>query len=182
MTPDTTATYPQRVLTFCPRCGSTDLDFTAPNAFTCRGCHKPLFLNVAAAVAAIIERGDGTFLLARRNHEPARGMLDVPGGFLDPLEGAEAGLVREIREELRLDLDHLEFFGTFPNRYVFQGLTYFTCDIVFRATARSFDAIMLSDEIQEVVFTKPDEVRLDDLAFESVRAIVEAYCRSGRSR
>ncbi len=177
MTQDPDLTYPERVLRFCPRCGAADLDFTSLNAFSCRRCLNPLYLNVASAVAALIERGDGTLLLARRNHDPARGMLDVPGGFLDPLEPAEAALAREIREELGLDLDQLIFFGTFPNRYVFKGLTYFTCDIVFRCSARSFDLLRLSDEIAEVVFVKPDDVRGDELAFESVRAIVNSYRR-----
>ena len=177
MTHDPSRSYPERVLRFCPRCGGSDLNFSSPNAFTCRSCGNPLYLNVAAAVAAIIERGDGSFLLARRNHEPARGLLDAPGGFLEPLERAEDALRREIHEELGLDLDELVFFGTFPNRYVFKGLTYFTCDIVFRAAPRSFDALRLSDEIAEVVFVRPGDVAIEDLGFESVRAIVEGYRR-----
>jgi NAD+ diphosphatase len=177
MTHDPTGSYPERVLRFCPRCGGSELDFSSLNAFTCRNCHNPLYLNVAAAVAAIIERDDGTFLLARRNHDPARGLLDVPGGFLEPLESAERALRREIQEELGLDLDDLVLFGTFPNRYVFKGLTYFTCDIVFRSAPRSFDAMRLSDEIAEVVFVRPGDVAIEDLAFESVRAIVEGYRR-----
>jgi NAD+ diphosphatase len=177
MSDDPSLTYPSRVLRFCPRCGAADLDFTSLNAFVCRACLNPLFLNVASAVAGLIERGDGTILLARRGHDPGKGLLDVPGGFLDALESAESAIRREIREELCLDLEPLVYFGTFPNRYAFKGVTYFTCDIVFRATPRTFDSLQLDEEIAGVVFVRPEDVRPEELAFESVRAILDAYRR-----
>ncbi len=175
MRDDPTETYPERVIRHCPRCGGTDLAFSSAIAFTCKVCGAPHFLNIASAVAALIECPSGRLLLTRRNHEPARGALDVPGGFLNPLESAEAALAREIREELGLELEDISFFGTFPNRYVFEGLTYFTCDIVFRCRPRSLDALRLNEEVATVELVRPDEIRAEDLSFESVRAILDSY-------
>jgi 8-oxo-dGTP diphosphatase len=57
-------------------------------------------------VAAVIERRDGTFLLAQR---PAgkvyAGYWEFPGGKVDPGEPLAAALARELREELGIDVE-----------------------------------------------------------------------------
>jgi 8-oxo-dGTP diphosphatase len=55
-------------------------------------------------VCALIER-DGRVLAAQRPaHKAQAGLWEFPGGKLEPGESPEAALVREIREELHLDL------------------------------------------------------------------------------
>ena len=55
--------------------------------------------------AAVIERGDGAFLLAQR---PAgkvyAGYWEFPGGKIEPGEPARAALARELREELGIEI------------------------------------------------------------------------------
>ena len=62
--------------------------------------HKPL--NV---VAAIIENPQGQLLIAERPADKAwAGYWEFPGGKIEPGESHEAALLRELREELGLDL------------------------------------------------------------------------------
>jgi len=65
----------------CPRCGWTFYD-------------NPVF----ASVAIICRRG--RMLLAKRANPPYAGTWDLPGGFIEAGETPEAGMRRELREEL----------------------------------------------------------------------------------
>jgi 8-oxo-dGTP diphosphatase len=64
----------------------------------------------------VILRG-GRVLLVRRAVAPARGAWDVPGGFIERGETAEAAARREAREELGVDVRIERFIGTFPDTY-----------------------------------------------------------------
>lgn len=54
--------------------------------------------------AAVIQRADGAFLLARRPAgKPYAGYWEFPGGKIEPGEPAQAALARELHEELGID-------------------------------------------------------------------------------
>ena len=55
--------------------------------------------------AAVIEKPDGTFLLAQRPAgKPYPGYWEFPGGKIEPGEDAREALVRELREELGIEV------------------------------------------------------------------------------
>jgi len=65
-------------------------------------------LNVAPVevVAAVIERPDGTFLLAQRPRGKVyAGFWEFPGGKVEPGEPLAAALARELHEELGIDVE-----------------------------------------------------------------------------
>jgi 8-oxo-dGTP diphosphatase len=56
---------------------------------------------VTEVAAAVIERPNGTFLLAQRPEgKPYAGFWEFPGGKIEPGEDARAALARELKEEL----------------------------------------------------------------------------------
>jgi 8-oxo-dGTP diphosphatase len=58
-------------------------------------------VKLTEVAAAVIERPDGTFLLARRPEgKPYPGYWEFPGGKIEPGEDARAALARELKEEL----------------------------------------------------------------------------------
>lgn len=64
-----------------------------------------LSIKVTEVAAAVIERPDGTFLLAQRPAgKPYPGYWEFPGGKIEAGEDARAGLVRELKEELDIDV------------------------------------------------------------------------------
>jgi ADP-ribose pyrophosphatase YjhB (NUDIX family) len=71
----------------------------------------------APAVAALVVDGEGRLLLGRRAHEPAAGLWDALGGFLDEGEEPVAGLRRELREEAGVDVEVGSWVGAFVGRY-----------------------------------------------------------------
>ena len=85
----------------CPKCSHGGLAPDSVKSFRCPTCDFVFYLNPAAAVAGLVVNADGDLLVVVRNHEPAKGTWDLPGGFLEPGETCEQGLRREIREELK---------------------------------------------------------------------------------
>ncbi len=74
---------------------------------------SPLFF--ANAVAAIIQRDDGKYLLQKRDDRPDiwyPGHWGCFGGAIDEGESAERALQRELQEELALDISEARHFMT----------------------------------------------------------------------
>ena len=88
---------------FCPSCKSTDFTFSNNVRFHCNDCDFTYYHNIAAAVAIVFTFED-KILFTVRNVDPDKGKWDLPGGFIDPGENAEAAACREIKEELNIDI------------------------------------------------------------------------------
>ncbi|MCK5731348.1 MAG: NUDIX domain-containing protein, partial [Draconibacterium sp.] len=95
-------TYPQKVLKFCPKCGSGKFIKLGDRSLKCGDCEFHFFINSAAAVAALVTNKNGQLMLVTRGVEPNYGKLDLPGGFIDSGETAENAVSRELDEELGL--------------------------------------------------------------------------------
>jgi NAD+ diphosphatase len=159
---------------FCPRCGGTRIDDHGDKAVRCADCGFLYFHNTASAVAVILESRGGV-LLARRNADPGKGLLDLPGGFVDYGESCESALRREIKEETDLDLGELSYFGSFPNTYGYHDVTYFTTDMVFIASMPAGFPLKVNAEIQEMVLVRAESVNFDMLAFDVTKRVLRAY-------
>lgn len=164
-----------RPFTFCPRCGQSGLALHEKWDYRCSLCGFHFFMNAAGAVAALITDTDGRLLLTRRKHPPAAGALDLPGGFIEPGESAEAALTREVWEELHLRLNGWRYIGSTPNRYRFKDLTVFTVDLAFSCTVETFDGLKSGDDVADVAFIPPDAVPLAEIGLESIRRIICSY-------
>lgn len=167
--------YPENVFKFCPRCGSSRFISASEKEMNCATCGFRYFVNPAAAVAALIIDTNNRLLLTRRRNAPAAGMLDLPGGFVDKFETAEDAIVREIKEELDLHIDVIRFFGSFPNEYLFEGIVYFTLDIVFECSVSNFAPLFPSDDVSSCEFIAPDKINLNEIGLDSVKNIILAY-------
>jgi ADP-ribose pyrophosphatase YjhB (NUDIX family) len=143
--------------------------------------------NTAAATGCIITVGD-TILFLVRGKEPAKGKLDLPGGFVDPGEGALEGLRRELREEIGWepslpDGEAFTLFASFPNTYLYKNIPYNTCDLFFTLSALSLtekDLRPAEGEIAGIRFIRPEDLNPDDLAFDSTRRAIRAFTAQPR--
>ncbi len=140
----------------------------------CGDCGFLYYHNTASAVAVILESRGGV-LLSRRNADPGKGLLDLPGGFVDYGESCESALRREIKEEIDLDLGDLTYFGSFPNTYRYRDVTYFTTDMVFIASIPEEIPMHFNHEIREIVLVRPESVNFDLMAFEATKRALRAY-------
>ncbi len=172
------STYPQHVFGFCPRCGSDGLCSRDGRLFVCSRCGFEYFINAAAAVVALIEDGRQRLLMTRRGREPKLGTLDLPGGFVDVRETAEHALIREIREELNLEITDFTYFGSFPNTYPYGGITYFTLDLAFVCTVNDLTTVRAGDDAEAYLFVPRHEIRPEEIGLDSIREIVRQYLSS----
>ena len=187
------------MFTFCPACASKEIVFSGGKSFHCSACGFVYYHNTAAATGCIISvppdadapaGGDASacrLLFLVRGREPAKGKLDLPGGFVDPGEGALEGLHRELREEIGWSppvppgaplTGIYTLFASFPNVYPYKGVAYNTCDLYFRLRAPGLSERSLRldfSEIAAVRFLLPDEINFDEIAFDSTRRAVKEY-------
>lgn len=164
------------VFRYCPKCGSKDFSFNGEKVFSCLTCGLEYYMNPAPAVAVILQYTDGHIILAHRKHEPRKGMLDLPGGFVDMNERVEDTVKREIWEELAVKVDKMEFIGSFPNEYVFNGISYFTCDMAFVCEIANDTVLNAADDITDAVVIRPEDIDYNQICFPSIVNILKLYC------
>lgn len=69
------------------------------------------------AVGAVVVRGDGRFLLARRLNPPQQGRWSLPGGRIELGETVAECVRREVREECGVECEPLEVFHSVDRIY-----------------------------------------------------------------
>jgi 8-oxo-dGTP diphosphatase len=126
-------------------------------------------------VAGIIHGQDNptTVLLTRRSFGVFRGMWCIPGGHIDPYEGAREAAIREVKEETGLDFN-LRFFRYFDEiipRYEIHNVV-----LVFVGVGRGTPR-MDEREVSEIGWFSLDEARTWQLAF-THNEVLDAYAQS----
>lgn len=96
-------THPLSQFLYCPQCGSAHFEINDEKSKKCAQCGFVYYFNSAAATVAFILNEKEELLVCRRAKEPAKGTLDLPGGFIDMHETAEEGVAREVKEENRTE-------------------------------------------------------------------------------
>jgi 8-oxo-dGTP pyrophosphatase MutT (NUDIX family) len=83
--------------THCSYCGGK-FGAALPWPKTCPACHKTSYRNPLPVVVTLLPIGAGLVVI-RRNIEPCKGTLTLPGGYLDVGESWQEGARRELWEE-----------------------------------------------------------------------------------
>lgn len=152
----------------CPRCGAAGFHSGDGRRHCCDACGLEYFHNLAAAVCALIFCG-GELALIVRGQDPGRGLLDLPGGFVDPGESLETAVHREVREELALTLPPPRYLFSLPNTYHYRGVDYWTLDAMFMFTIEARPTFTPNPEVQDLQWWSLPAIAPDALAFDSVR-------------
>lgn len=161
---------------YCPKCGAANFitsDFG--RSYRCRECHFHYFINNSAAVACLIFNENGELLLTRRAVEPGKGMLDLPGGFVEPMESAEEAVDREIEEELNIRISRKSYLGSFPNRYPYSDFTVPTVDLAYVCESDDLGRLKPGDDVASVEFYLPGNIDFADLCSQSMKQIIRYY-------
>ncbi|WP_340677400.1 NUDIX domain-containing protein [Paraglaciecola sp.] len=154
-------------LRFCPQCGAQGFSQRCEKSLVCSECGFTYFHNVAATVTGFIFYQD-KLLLVKRGQQPCLGMLDLPGGFVDPNESNEQALIRELQEELQLRVDSLQYMFSFPNHYCYKEVSYPTLDSFFMIKLDALPELTIQQaELSGYCWLEPSEIDPEALAFDS---------------
>lgn len=167
---------------FCPVCGSSDFVENDFKSKKCTHCGFVYYFNAAAAVVAIIVNEKGQFLVGRRAFEPAKGTLDLIGGFVDCGETVEEAIKREIEEEIGLKVENPVYLFSKPNTYLYSGLTVHTTDMFFLVKAMSAESIKANDDVAECWWINAEDLSVDDFGLDSIREGLKDYLRTIRDK
>ena len=73
---------------------------------------------MTTVTAAIIIKDNKVLIAKRAKNQKQAGKWEFPGGKLEPNEGLKECLKRELKEELNIDIEVLDFFG--ESEYVYK--------------------------------------------------------------
>ena len=170
-------THPLHTFRYCPRCGAPGLQHPPGHALHCPHCGLTYYHNVAAAVACIVLDDHGQILSVRRAREPAKGTLDLPGGFVEAHETVEAAARRELHEETGLAPHALRYLFSLPNTYPYSGINIFTADLFYLARVPDFHNAHAADDAAALDIRPVAALRAEDYGLASIRAAVATLIR-----
>lgn len=167
--------HPLDKFAYCPVCGAKTFLQHNEKAKKCAACGFVYYFNPSAAVACFIRNKKGELLLVRRAKEPAKGTLDLPGGFVDLHETAEDAACREVKEETGLTITNCKYLFSLPNIYPYCGFDVHTVDMFFECHVDNFELAFAEDDAAEIIILSPEKLNPDDFGLCSIKKGVDRY-------
>lgn len=162
------AQHPLAKFRYCPLCGSDKFVENNFKSKRCEACGFVYYFNPSASTVAVIVNEKNELLAVRRAKEPAKGTLDLPGGFCDCYETAEEGVVREVKEETGLTVESSSFLFSIPNIYPYGGLDIHTIDLFFLCRVADTKGATAMDDAGEVLWLPWEDVKAEDFGLKSI--------------
>lgn len=151
---------------YCIECAAP-LGSTQDKAFRCTNGH--MYWNNPRSAVTLLVLKDDKLLYTIRAHEPARGKYDLPGGFVDQHETAEAAARRELQEETGLRANALSYVGSVANDYL---ENIYTCDSIFVVTDWE-GTPQAADDAAELIWASADVIGSEDFAWTPYAGVLD---------
>lgn len=170
--------HPLALFKYCPKCGSPRFEEHNFKSKRCCDCGFTYYFNSSAATVALITNSRNELLVCRRGKEPAKGTLDLPGGFIDMYETGEEGVAREVKEETGLEVTKARYLFSLPNLYLYSGFQVHTLDLFFRCEVADTTHFHAMDDAADAFFIPLTAIRPEDFGLDSVRKGLARFLKS----
>lgn len=135
---------------FCPHCGKLLSDDKYETARVCTDCDTHIYPAITPAMIVLVEKGDE--ILLARHKQRNNDVYTCLAGFIEAGESAEEAVVREIKEEVGLEVENVKYITSqawpFPDQLM----------IAFTAQYKSGEIILQEDEIEEAFWFKRSDL------------------------
>lgn len=126
---------------FCGSCGQSMTPVPGERAMYCKHCRLRSYPRISPSMIVLITRADDVLLA--RSPRFATGVYSTLAGFAEPGESVEACVIREVREEVSVEVRNLQYMGSqcwpFPHSLM----------LGFHAEYASGEIIPQEDEIED---------------------------------
>lgn len=126
---------------FCGSCGQPMTQIRWERAMYCQPCDLRSYPRISPSMIVLITRGDEVLLA--RSPRFVTGVYSTLAGFAEPGESAEDCLVREVREEVAVEVKNIQYVGSqcwpFPHSMM----------LGFHAEYAGGEIVMQPDEIED---------------------------------
>lgn len=126
---------------FCGSCGQAMTQIRWERAMHCQACDLRSYPRISPSMIVLVTRGDE--ILLARSPRFVSGVYSTLAGFAEPGESAEDCLVREVREEVSVEVRNIQYVGSqcwpFPHSMM----------LGFHAEYAGGDIVMQPDEIED---------------------------------
>ena len=152
---------------FCGRCGKSTIDSKRDRSTVCAGCKLNFYPRLSPSIIVLVHRGDEVLL--GRNHMFPEGLFSTLAGFVEPGESIEETVIREVKEEVGVNVSNLSYRGSqpwpFPNSLM----------LGFHAEYQSGDIVLQEDEIAEAGWFPCTDLPLIPGKFAISRWLIDEY-------
>jgi NAD+ diphosphatase len=159
----------ERTHRFCGRCGTRTTQAPAERAFVCPACALTCYPRISPAIITLVRRGPEA-LLANSGRFPVP-FFSTLAGFSEVGESLEETLVREVREEVGVEVANVRYFGSQPWPFPHSLMIAFTADYA------SGELRVDGHEIKEAQFFAADQLPRIPPRLSIARQLIDAWVR-----
>jgi len=155
---------------YCMHCGhELDQIGVGISPAICPRCQKRVTFSPRLAVCGLLTK-DSSVLLVKRCYDPSAGLWCLPGGLLEPGEQVENALIREVLEEVNIDI------CMFPRELsgVYADIDLDTVTVVYTISITAI-SVSAGEEVVDVKFFPTKDIPWNSLAFQSTRSALENF-------
>ena len=161
--------HPLDKFKYCPICGSSHFEEQDEKSKRCNECGFEYYMNPSSANVALILNNKEELLVVRREKEPAKGTLDLPGGFADSGETSEQGVIREVKEETGLNVKKVRYLFSIPNKYRYSDFDIPTLDMFYLCQVDDFTSLKAMDDASEVKWIAIKDIHPKQFGLKSIQ-------------
>lgn len=152
-------------MNYCEQCGTKLSAQKKDEIWHCANCPRTVYANPVPTIDAMLFDETGRILIGVRANKPAKGKLNLPGGFVDMNETLEQAIARELKEELDLepnDYSHLTYAGSRVDQYEEHGVNKQLIPVIMIGDMphRDFEP---NEEVSQYYWKLPSELKPEEL-------------------
>lgn len=152
---------------FCGRCGAASVQIARERAMHCEACNLRAYPRISPSMIVLITRGDE--ILLARSPRFVTGVYSTLAGFAEPGESAEDCVVREVYEEVQLQVKNIQYVGSqcwpFPHSMM----------LGFHAEYAGGDIVPQVDEIEDAQWFRVDALPPLPMSRSIARYLIDLY-------